>query len=91
METGLAEKIERIFDEKLRPFIAKDGGSLELVRVEGNLVKVSMKGACGSCPSSLITLKSGIEATLKQEINSEIIVENVTQPLPKVFVGWGNY
>ncbi len=87
----LNEKIENIFDRMLRPAIAMDGGILELVEVQEGKIKVAMKGACGTCPSSLITLKNSIETTLRAELNlPNLIVENVNQPeTSNVVLGWG--
>jgi Fe-S cluster biogenesis protein NfuA len=45
------ENIETVLDE-LRPYLMADGGNVELVEVEGPVVKVRLQGACGSCPSS---------------------------------------
>lgn len=47
--------------EKLRPFLLRDGGDCELVDVDDGIVKLRLLGACGTCPSSTITLKAGIE------------------------------
>ncbi|WP_199620522.1 MULTISPECIES: NifU family protein [Paenibacillus] len=54
--------------DKLRPFLQRDGGDVELVDVEDGIVKLKLVGACGSCPSSTITLKAGIERALMEEI-----------------------
>lgn len=87
----LNEKIEDIFDRMLRPAIAMDGGVLELVQVQESKVKIAMKGACGTCPSSLITLKNSIEATLRAELNlPNLNVENVNQSeTSSIVLGWG--
>lgn len=54
---------------KVRPYLQADGGDVELVEVtEDGIVKVKLKGACGSCPMALMTLKMGIERYLKKEI-----------------------
>jgi len=54
---------------KVRPMLQADGGDVELVEVtEDGVVKVRLKGACGSCPMSLMTLKHGIERYLKREV-----------------------
>ena len=55
--------------DKLRPFLQRDGGDVELVDVEDGIVKLRLMGACGSCPSSTITLKAGIERALMEEID----------------------
>jgi Fe-S cluster biogenesis protein NfuA len=54
--------------DKLRPFLQRDGGDVELVEIEDGIVKLRLMGACGSCPSSTITLKAGIERALMEEI-----------------------
>jgi NifU-like protein len=61
----------------LRPYLQEDGGDVELVDVEGDRVLVQLKGACGSCASSLITLKEVIEERLRQEVLPSLIVEAV--------------
>jgi Fe-S cluster biogenesis protein NfuA len=63
----MKERIEKALD-KIRPSLMADGGNVELVEVEGDLVKVKLTGACGGCPMSQMTLKMGIERLLKKEI-----------------------
>lgn len=64
----MKEKVQEVID-KVRPFLQRDGGDVELVEVASDgLVKVRLKGACGGCPSASITLKQGIERMLKQEV-----------------------
>ena len=71
--TKIQEAIERV-----RPFLKRDGGDVELVDVtEDNVVKVKLKGACGSCPMSIMTLKGGIEAELKKSVPEVKSVEAV--------------
>tara|TARA_Y100001968_G_C19065096_1_gene575609 strand:+ start:244 stop:489 length:246 start_codon:yes stop_codon:yes gene_type:complete len=68
------ENVETVLDE-LRPFLMADGGNVEIVEIEGPVVKVRLQGACGSCPSSTMTLKMGIERKLREMIPevSEVI------------------
>jgi Fe-S cluster biogenesis protein NfuA len=62
------EKVQSALD-KIRPALQADGGDVELVSVgEDGLVKVRLKGACGGCPMATMTLKQGIERTLKKEV-----------------------
>jgi Fe-S cluster biogenesis protein NfuA len=62
------DKVNEVL-QKIRPSIQADGGDVELVEIrEDNVVVVRLKGACGSCPMSTLTLKAGIERILKQEI-----------------------
>ncbi|MFN3467047.1 MAG: NifU family protein [Candidatus Brocadiales bacterium] len=76
MPTLNMEKVKQVLSE-IRPALQADGGDIEFVGVNGGVVKVRLKGACGSCPSSLITLKMGVEARLKEEIPDVECVEAV--------------
>jgi Fe-S cluster biogenesis protein NfuA len=72
-ETGIdpraltLENVERVLDE-LRPYLMADGGNVEIAEIDGPVVKVRLQGACGSCPSSTMTLKMGIERKLRESI-----------------------
>ena len=70
------ENVERVLDE-LRPYLMSDGGNVELVEIEGPTVRLRLQGACGSCPSSAMTLKMGIERKLKEEIPDIAEIEQV--------------
>lgn len=62
------EKVKEVLDE-IRPFLQADGGDMELVEVtEDGIVKLRLKGACGTCPMSTMTLKMGIEKRLKERL-----------------------
>ena len=61
------ENVEKVLDE-LRPFLMADGGNVEVVEIDGQIVKVRLQGACGSCPSSTMTLKMGIERKMRESI-----------------------
>lgn len=64
----MKEQIEKSL-EKIRPMLAADGGSVELVEVtDDGVVKLKLTGSCGCCPMSQMTLKMGIERILKQDI-----------------------
>ena len=69
--------VERVLDE-LRPYLMADGGNVEIVEIDGPVVKVRLQGACGSCPSSTMTLKMGIERKLREAIPE---VDEVVQVL----------
>jgi Fe-S cluster biogenesis protein NfuA len=64
---GMREQVEKAL-EKIRPMLQRDGGNVELVDVAGSVVKVRLTGACHGCPMSQMTLKSGIERIIKQEV-----------------------
>ena len=61
------EKIISIIDE-LRPFLINDGGNIEFVKYEDNIVYIKMMGACSNCEMLDLTLKDGIEAAIKEEV-----------------------
>ncbi len=65
----MREKVEAVL-ERIRPGLQMDGGDVELVDVdeEAGVVKVALTGACGHCPMSIMTLKMGIERTIRQEV-----------------------
>lgn len=64
----MVEEVQQVLDQ-IRPALQADGGDVELVEVSAEgVVKVRLKGACGSCPMSTMTLKMGIERTLKEKV-----------------------
>ncbi|WP_216831044.1 NifU family protein [Alkalihalobacterium elongatum] len=70
-------QVEEVLD-KLRPFLLRDGGDVEFVDIDDEgVVKVRLLGACGSCPSSTITLKAGIERALLEEVPGVKEIEQV--------------
>ncbi|CEG23368.1 Fe/S biogenesis protein NfuA [Planococcus massiliensis] len=75
-EALMEDQVMEVLD-KLRPFLLRDGGDCELVDVEDGIVKLRLLGACGSCPSSTITLKAGIERALMEEVPGVVEVEQV--------------
>lgn len=75
-EATQVEQVQEVLD-KLRPFLLRDGGDCELVDIEDGIVKLRLLGACGSCPSSTITLKAGIERALLEEVPGIYEVEQV--------------
>ncbi|MCL0036356.1 NifU family protein [Dehalococcoidia bacterium] len=63
----MREKVEAALDV-VRPALHADGGNVELVDVDGDVVRVKLVGACGGCPMSTMTLKMGIERVLKEQV-----------------------
>ena len=61
------EKIEEVLD-KIRTGLKSEGGDIELIDVKDDIVYVKLKGACGTCPMSTLTLKNWVEANMKREI-----------------------
>lgn len=63
---------------KLRPYLLRDGGDVELIDVDDEgIVLLRLMGACGNCPSSAITLKAGIERALRAEVPGVTEIEQV--------------
>ena len=66
-------KIIEVLDTKVRPAVARDGGDIKFKSFENGVVKVQLQGSCSGCPSSLMTLKQGVQNLLKhyvKEVNS---------------------
>ncbi len=66
-------KIKDVLDTKIRPAVAKDGGDIKFKSFDNGIVKVELQGACSGCPSSIMTLKQGVQNLLKhyvKEVNS---------------------
>ncbi|MCX6573053.1 MAG: NifU family protein [Candidatus Aminicenantes bacterium] len=73
----MKERVEQAL-AKVRPALQADGGDVELVDIGADgVVKVRLKGACGGCPMSQLTLKMGIERILKKEVPEVTAVESV--------------
>ena len=75
------EKIRAMLEE-IRPYLQRDGGDCEFVSYESRVVNIRLHGACGSCPSSLMTLRMGIENALREQVPDIEMVQNVDQPSP---------
>jgi len=67
-------EIDALLDERIRPYLAGDGGWLEIIGLEGNTLRIRYEGACGSCPSSLTGTLMAIENMIKDEIDPDIEV-----------------
>ena len=67
------QKILDVLDTKIRPAVARDGGDIKFKSFEKGVVKVELQGSCSGCPSSIMTLKQGVQNLLKhyvKEVNS---------------------
>jgi len=69
--------IQDIIENEIKPSLKQDGGDIELVDVADNKVFVALRGTCTNCPSSSFTLKSGVEAKLKEYVSDELEVVEV--------------
>lgn len=70
------KKVKKALD-KVRPHLQADGGDVELVEVEGNVVKVRLRGMCFGCPMAQITLTQGIQKAIKEKVPQIERVEQV--------------
>jgi len=74
----LKTKVEEALDE-IRPFLQSDGGDISLLSIdEGKIVRIQLEGACVGCSVNQMTLKSGVEMTIKKyapQIESVVNVE----------------
>ena len=76
-DSEIVKQIKELIEVKVRPAVAMDGGDIIFYSFEDGIVKLQLKGSCSGCPSSTITLKSGIENMLKHYIPEVIGVEQV--------------
>jgi NFU1 iron-sulfur cluster scaffold homolog, mitochondrial len=67
-------RINEILDEKVRPYLASDGGWLEVLSLQDKTLTIRYQGACGSCPSSISGTLMGIEGLIRQEIDPDLEV-----------------
>lgn len=72
----MEEDVKKALDE-IRPMLQADGGDVEYVGMDGDVVQVKLTGACGGCPMSQMTLKRGIETAVKHKVPGVASVEAV--------------
>tara|TARA_B100002052_G_scaffold256412_1_gene247175 strand:+ start:390 stop:938 length:549 start_codon:yes stop_codon:yes gene_type:complete len=70
----VVQEIKKVLDSKIRPAVSKDGGDIEFVSFNDGTVKVQLKGSCSGCPSSIMTLKQGVQNLLRHYVKE---VKNV--------------
>jgi len=75
-DNDLKSRVQEALD-KIRPMLQADGGDIELVDVVGKTVKVKLKGACGCCPMSQMTLQMGVQRAVKEAVPEIDNVESV--------------
>ena len=69
------KKIIDVLDTKIRPAVARDGGDIKFKSFDKGVVKVELQGSCSGCPSSLMTLKQGVQNLLKHYVKEVVSVE----------------
>ena len=73
----IINKIIEVLDTKVRPAVARDGGDIKFKSFENGVVKVELQGSCSGCPSSIMTLKQGVQNLLKHYVKEVISVEAI--------------
>ena len=71
-ETETVKKIKGILEEYIRPAVEQDGGAITYHSFQDGVVKVTLQGSCSGCPSSMVTLKAGIENLFKRMMPEEV-------------------
>jgi Fe-S cluster biogenesis protein NfuA len=76
-ENNVEEQIKQMLDDYVRPAVEQDGGAIHFKSYEEGVVTLILKGSCSGCPSSMLTLKSGIENLLKKMVPgvTEVVAE----------------
>jgi len=77
MENPQFQQIHDVFEMYVRPALAGDGGGIELLEVDENIVKIRYQGACGSCPTSTATTLNAIENLLHDKVSPDLRLQSV--------------
>jgi NifU-like protein len=70
-------KVQEVIEKEIKPLLEKDGGSIELVNLNGNTVEVRLKGRCATCPTAQVTLRNTVQDKLREFVSQDLIVEGV--------------
>jgi Fe-S cluster biogenesis protein NfuA len=89
---AIISRIKSIIENDVRPYIEMDGGRIDFVRYESEVVYVQLSGACVGCPASALTLKGGVERQIRRrvpevravELHVEIPDDACGNPLPEI-------
>ena len=73
----VSSKIIEVLDTKVRPAVARDGGDIKFISFKNGVVKVELKGSCSGCPSSVMTLKQGVQNILCHYVKEVKFVEAI--------------
>jgi Fe-S cluster biogenesis protein NfuA len=71
---SLLQRITEVVEQQIRPSLQADGGDIEIVSLEENVLSVRLRGACSSCPCAADTLKYGVQRTLNQMVSEDLVV-----------------
>ena len=72
------QKVMQVLEQVIKPRLNQDGGDIELVDINGKVVSIALKGMCASCPSSRVTVDGFVQQTLREQVESDIIVKETS-------------
>ena len=70
-----ALKVQEVIDKEIKPALERDGGSIELIDLDGDVVKVTLRGVCATCPNSKLTLRKLVQGKLHEFLSDRLTVE----------------
>ncbi|KAK4873663.1 hypothetical protein RN001_013023 [Aquatica leii] len=79
-DSEVVQMIKELLDTRIRPTVQEDGGDIIFMGYDDGIVKLKMQGSCSSCPSSIVTLKNGVQNMLQFYIPEIVAVEQVMEP-----------
>ncbi|XP_008550737.1 NFU1 iron-sulfur cluster scaffold homolog, mitochondrial [Microplitis demolitor] len=83
-DNEIVQMIKELLDTRIRPTVQEDGGDIVFVGFENGIVKLKMQGSCTSCPSSVVTLKNGVQNMMQFYIPEVLGVEQIEDEVEKV-------
>lgn len=83
-DSEIVQMIKELLDTRIRPTVQEDGGDILFLGYDNGIVKLKMQGACTSCPSSIVTLKNGVQNMLQFYIPEVISVEQVKDEVDEI-------
>lgn len=83
-DSEVVQMIKELLDTRIRPTVQEDGGDIVFLGFEDGVVKLKMQGSCSNCPSSLVTLKNGIQNMMQFYIPEVLAVEQVEDDADKL-------
>ena len=76
-DNKIIDQINNILNTKIRPAVARDGGDIKFISFDNGIVRVELRGSCSGCPSSLMTLKQGVQNLLCHYVKEVKSVEAI--------------
>lgn len=83
-DSEVVQMIKELLDTRIRPTVQEDGGDIVFMGYEDGIVKLKMQGSCSSCPSSIVTLKNGVQNMMQFYIPEVVAVEQVEDEVDEI-------